>query len=211
MRIIDVSVPIREAMPVYPGDAGVSVQPTHLLSRGDPYDARRLSCSTHCGTHIDAPGHFIPGAATVDQLSLDVLIGPAWVVEVKDAQVITGDVLSKAAAPSGVQRLLIKTQNSRLWAKDSFDPSYAHLSVDGAAWLVQRGVKLVGIDYLSVEGMNKRPAQVHLTLLGAGVIIVEGLDLSNVSPGPYQLVCLPLKVQGADGAPARVALIQEAS
>jgi arylformamidase len=194
--IIDISRPIGPDTPVWPGDPPVVVEPVARLEAGDPAGVSRLALGTHTGTHVDPPAHFIPGGATVDALALDVLVGPAVVADVIAAGPVDRAALESLALPDGTTRLLLKT-----------GADCGALTADGAQWLVDRGVSLVGADTLSIEP-ETLDYPVHRTLLGAGVVIVEGLDLRTVTPGPYQLVCLPLRIAGGDGAPARAVLIR---
>jgi arylformamidase len=209
MEWFDITVPIRRGMPVYEGDPDVVIQRVQAIASGSACNLSRIDFGLHTGTHVDAPLHFIDGAAGVDALPLDALIGAAWVV---DATSVTTD-LDRAALqaldmPASAERLLFKTPNSRLWEADSFDPGFVGITEDGARHLIARGVRLVGADYLSIAPRSD-PAPTHITLLAAGVVILEGLDLRGVAPGPYQLVCLPLLIAGVDGAPARALLIRE--
>ncbi|HSN77102.1 MAG TPA: cyclase family protein [Anaerolineae bacterium] len=209
MTIYDISLTITPALPVWPGDPPVRLtQPSHL-ERGDICTITRLDVGAHIGTHLDAPAHFVRGGAGVETLDLDVLIGPALVVDARGRGQLTAEVLETLAIPSGVQRLLVHTDNSALWQRGEtkFAEDYVAIEPSGAAWLVERGVKLVGIDYLSVAPFDDG-APTHQILLGAGVIAVEGLDLSAIEPGEYQLVCLPIKIGGGDGAPCRAVLIR---
>jgi arylformamidase len=197
MEIFDVSVPLREGMVTYPGDPQVRLERAASIAGGDVVNLARIDFGLHSGTHVDAPVHFIDGAAGVETVSLDVLVGPCQVVEVPD---LSRD--SVAGTPAA-ERLLFKTPNSELWARDEFAEDFARLDGPAAELLVERGVRLVGVDYLSVGDEDA-----HHTLLGAGVVPVEGLDLRGIEPGRYELVCLPLRVVGADGAPARAILIR---
>jgi len=206
----DVSLPIFSRMPVWPGDPPITVEPISRISRGDKTNLSHLDMGSHTLTHVDAPHHFIDKALTVDRLPLDVLIGPAVVVEPRpEKNLITATDLSQLGIRKA-ERLLIKTRNSDLWASGPYDfePDFVSLSKDTAGWLLSRGVKLVGVDYLSVDAFGAEEAIVHRTLLGNGVIIVEGLNLSQVPEGHYQLICLPLKIRDGDGAPARVVLVR---
>ncbi|MBI4498320.1 MAG: cyclase family protein [Chloroflexi bacterium] len=208
MKIHDISVPISAELPVYPGDAGVSLTPVARMAQGAVADVSLLSLGTHTGTHVDPPGHFLPGGATVDALPLEVLIGPAWVADARGLPTITRPVVEQLDIPVGAQRVLFRTDNSELWERREFVKDFVYLEGDAARWLVERGVRLVGIDYLSVERFGFDRPEAHLTLLGAGVVILEGLDLRAVRQGPYTLLALPLKIQGGDGAPARVVLLE---
>jgi arylformamidase len=207
MKVYDISLTLRQRMPVYPGEPTPVIEPLKQMERGDFCNVSRLTIATHTGTHIDAPLHFLPGATSVDRLPVDVLVGPALVVQMAVAQEITAADLEAAAIPPGTERLLFKTRNSRLLDDDDFRRDFVYLTLDAARWLVERGVRLVAIDYLSVEQMDAQPNIVHQTLLRAGVIIVEGVDLREVAPGPYLLACLPLKIDGADGSPVRAVLV----
>ncbi len=191
------SVPLREGMVTYPGDPQVHIERAASISGGDVVNLTRIDFGLHSGTHVDAPVHFIDGAAGVDAIPLDALVGPCEVVEAPDLS-----PASVAAAPP-VERILFKTPNSELWATDEFADEFARLDGAAAELLVERGVRLIGVDYLSVGD-----EQAHHTLLEAGVVPVEGLDLRAIEPGSYELVCLPLRVVGADGAPARAILIR---
>lgn len=202
---IDLSVGIRQDMVHYPGDPGVELKQTKHLDRGDPATVSHLSLGVHTGTHVDAPVHFIGGAPGVDQFSIDALIGPARVIEILDKEVCTAQDLAAYDIRAG-ERVLLRTNNSnRCWNVDAFMEDYAHLDTSAARMLAERGVRMVGIDYLSIGRGNEGP-EVHRILLGAGVVIIEGLDLSRVDAGLYEIVCLPLKILGGDGAPARVAV-----
>ena len=209
MKIYDISLPISPEMPVWPGDPPVVLEKVSSMDAGAHDNVSRLECSVHTGTHVDAPHHFLNDHRTVEALSLEVLTGPAQVIQIpEDVGLITAVILEKAAVPSGTLRLLLRTRNSLFWEHDEleFARDFVGISLDGAEWLVQTGVKLVGIDYLSVApyGQSTPP---HLALLKPGIVILEGLDLSAVSPGIYDLYCLPLKLVGSDGAPARAILI----
>ena len=209
MNLYDVTVPISTALPVYPGDPKIELERVMSLDRGEIANVTKLCCSTHIGTHVDPPSHFIAGAATLDQLPLDVLIGTARVVDVGQANAIDAGVLA-ACDLADATRVLFKTRNSDFWPpteeNQEFREDFVYIEPDAARVLVERGVRLVGIDYLSVEKFNFTEPATHWTLLGAGNVIVEGLALRDVPPGDYELICLPLKIKDGDGAPARVVL-----
>jgi len=208
MAIHDISLPISESLVVWPGDPGVRItQPFHL-DRGDAATVTRLDMGAHTGTHVDAPAHFIPGGSGVDALDLDVLVGPALVVHALEVDALSADALDGLQIPPGTERVLFRTRNSDRWECGNleFVEDFVAITEDGARWLVERGVRLVGIDCLSVGPFNA-PAPTHRNLLRADVIPVEGLNLSGVAAGVYQLVCLPLRIVGADGAPARAILM----
>ena len=209
MTIYDITLTITSTLPVWPGDPPVRLtQPSHL-ERGDICTITRLDMGAHTGTHLDAPAHFIRGGATAESLSLDVLIGPALVVDARGRGHVTANVLETLVIPPGVQRLLLHTDNSAIWQRGemAFVEQFTAIAADGAQWLVDHGIRLVGIDYLSVGSFDDG-IPTHQILLDAGVIAVEGLNLSAIEPGDYQLICLPIKLGGSDGAPCRAVLIE---
>jgi arylformamidase len=194
-------------MVTYGGDEpGPELTYTKLLTRGDSSNLSTLALGSHTGTHVDAPHHFVDGRSTIEQLDPSALIGPAYVVEHSSPDHISRAHLEAGALPDGVRRVLFKTANGRFWDDDAFHPEFIGLQVDAARLLVQRGVRLVGIDYLSIERYQAPGHETHVALLESGVVIIEGLDLRAVPPGAYTMCCAPLKVVGAEGAPARVFL-----
>jgi arylformamidase len=203
---IDVTVPVRSGMVHWPGNPSVEIERTEDLARGDPATVSRLSLGVHTGTHVDAPVHFIAGGAGIDAVPLADLIGPVRVLGVQDPKSI-GVAELRGFEPRPGERLLFRTRNSKRWSEPGFAADFVYLSLEGARFLVERKVRTVGIDYLSIAGMDEG-VPTHRALLGAGVCIIEGLDLSKVEPGSYEMVCLPLRLAGADGAPARVVLRQ---
>jgi arylformamidase len=210
MKIHDITLSISPDMPVWPGDPAVVLEQVSSMDAGAHDNVSRLACGVHTGTHVDAPHHFMNNHRTVESLALDILVGPACVVQIpEDVKVVRSEDLEKAAIPPGTVRLLLKTSNSLLWAggEKGFFTGFVGISADGADWLVQHNIKLIGIDYLSVAPYHQS-IPTHRALLAAGVIIVEGLDLSAVAPGTYALYCLPLKLEGSDGAPARTILVE---
>ena len=204
MKIYDISVPLSPAMHVYPGDPAVDIQRTMKIADGDVANVSFLHFGTHTGTHVDAPAHFIDGAMTVDAIPLNMLIGRAHVIEITSTT-ISREVLSEFDLTDDM-RVIFKTRNSYAWREPEFVRDFVHLTADAAEHLGENGIKVVGIDYLSVEKYNFVNPDVHRTLLGSGAVIIEGLNLSEVDPGNYELICLPLKIEGGDGAPARVVL-----
>ena len=204
MQIYDISVTISRTLPTFPGDPPVTLKPVSRLDKGDAANVAQLSLSTHAGTHIDAPRHFVDNGPAVDEVPLALLIGEALVADLRGVRKIGPEELAPLALDS-VERLLLKTDNSSLWERGGFCEDYAALTGEGAAYLLGRGVRLVGIDYLSVEAFGG-DGNVHRCLLEGGVFILEGLDLSGVAAGRYELICLPLKVREGDGAPARAIL-----
>jgi arylformamidase len=202
LSLIDVTVPIRDGMPVYDRNPGVSLDRARSIAEGDTVNISRLELGVHTGTHVDAPVHFIEGGPGADAILPDVLIGEAHVI---DATRLDHDIDARALdtldLPAGGERLIFKTRNSELWSQDAFTRDFIRFVESGARRLVDAGVRLVGIDYLSIGD-----ADAHLVLLGSGVVPIEGLDLRGVTAGRYRLYCLPLKLVGADGAPARVLL-----
>lgn len=205
MAIHDITLPISGALPTWPGDSPVEVQRTS--PPGEPA-VSRIGLSSHVGTHVDAPAHFVPGGRTIDQMPLAVLVGLAWVVELGSVDSVTADTLAAADIPAEISRLLIRTANSA-GDRSVFDPAFVALTPDAADWLLARDIRLVGIDGPSVEPYVSPGNPVHNALLGAGVVIVENLALTGICPGAYQLVCLPLPIAGGDGAPARAILIDQ--
>ncbi len=210
MRIYDISVPISSTMPTYPGDPAVSIEPILQIAKGDLANVSRLSFGDHSGTHMDPPVHFVPGGKSIDQIDLNVLYGPVHVADLTDVQkAITAQDLERAKLPKGAVRILCKTRNSDLWDRPAFEKDFVAFAWDAAQWFVDHGVQLVGIDYLSAEMFGSSEPKTHRILLGAGVLIVEGVNLKEVAPGDYVLVCLPLKIKDGDGGPARAILIKD--
>lgn len=209
MRYYDISVPISPGMPVWPGDPAVEVDRVGRMEDGADANVSRLRLGSHTGTHIDPPFHFVPDGAGVDALDLETLIGPAYVADCRGASILDAEVLGGAGVPEGCRRLLVLSDNSALWAEPEheFHRDYVALDGGGARWLLERGVRLIGLDYLSADRFGSEGYPAHHTLLPEGVIIVEGLDLRGVPPGrSYELICLPIKVAAGDGAPVRAVL-----
>ncbi|MGH9371102.1 MAG: cyclase family protein [Vicinamibacterales bacterium] len=204
-RFLDVSVPLAAGIPTYPGNPEFELQPIKRIAAGDSSNVSRLVMGTHSGTHVDAPRHFFDGGAGTDALELELLIGRARVVDLPRRGGITADDLAAVGLREDL-RVLFRTPNSALWNSGGFHQDYTHLTESGARCLVEQGVKVVGVDYLSVEQFKKPGAPAHRALLSKGVVIIEGLNLSEVEPGMYEMYCLPLRVAGGDGAPARVVL-----
>jgi arylformamidase len=204
-KLLDVSVPLAPGIPAYPGNPDFELQPVKRIADGASSNVSRLVMGTHTGTHVDAPKHFFDDGAGVDGLPLDLLLGRARVVEITKRGGIGSAELAEAGLREDI-RVLLKTSNSALWNGESFHTDYTHLTEAGARYLVEQGVKVIGIDYLSVEQFKKAGAPAHRALLSQGVIIIEGLNLSEADPGMYEMYCLPLRIAAADGAPARVIL-----
>jgi arylformamidase len=205
-RIFDVTVPLSPDVPTFPGDPVFERRPVQRLEDGDACNLSRLSLGAHAGTHVDAPYHFLADGVTVDQLPLDVLMGAARVVAIPaerdcvDAKDLPPETLA------GATRILLKTRNSGLLRRREFHEDFVYLTAAAAHTLVAAGVRLVGVDYLSVEKFGSADFPVHHALLAAGVVVVEGLDLTDVGAGDYDLACLPLRIAGGDGAPVRAVL-----
>jgi len=211
MKIHDISIPISPEMVVWPGDPKVELERVSSMDAGAHANVSRLACGVHTGTHVDAPNHFLNDQRTVESLPLDMLTGPVQVIQIPDEEdFVTAKVLENASVLKGTIRLLVKTRNSHIWAGrgKEFKPEFVAIDEEGADWIVQHGIKLIGIDYLSVAPY-KHSELPHQILLKPGVIILEGIDLSAVPSGSYDLYCLPLKLVGSDGAPARVILVEK--
>jgi arylformamidase len=205
MTLIDVTLPLDATLPTYPNNTPFSLEPVKRLARGDSSNVSTLHMSAHGGTHVDEPRHFFDDGAGTDALALDILMGRARVIEVTSGTGIAAEDLANEDFSKDV-RILIKTRNSRLWGSAEFRADYVGVTESGARHLVDHGIKLVGVDYLSVEKYKTPGAPAHHVLLGAGTIVIEGLNLRDVEPGIYDLYCLPLRIVGSDGAPARVVL-----
>jgi arylformamidase len=210
MRTYDISLTISPNLPTWPGDPRIILERFSKMEDGAACNVTQMSACVHIGTHVDAPYHFLGGdALTVERLPLNLLTGRAYVLHLPDeVNRITAPVLERVEIPPRTRRLLFKTRNSSLWERQerSFQKDFVALSPDGAQYLVDRGVKLVGVDYLSVSPYDE-PVATHEILLKAGVVVLEGLNLWEVSQGRYALYCLPLKIAGSDGAPARAILV----
>jgi arylformamidase len=210
--VIDVSLAIGPDLLVWPGNPAVVIEPASRISRGDSSNVSEIRLGSHTGTHIDPPFHFLDDGATAEDLPLDVMTGEATVADLTGtAGPIGPDELADLPLSLEVTRLLLRTDNSALWAADphAFPDEYVSVSADGARWLVDHGIRLIGIDFLSIEARGAPGHPTHRTLLEAGVVILEGLDLSGVAPGQYTLVCFPLKIAGGDGAPTRAVLLED--
>lgn len=205
--LIDVTVPLVADLPLWPGSPGFSTRALSEQARGDTANASELRTDVHCGTHVDAPRHFVTDGATVEDLRLETLCGAAFVADVPDGASIGPADLDKAAIPADARRLLLRTSNSRIedLYSTAFRPGYSALSPEGAAWVRARGIEVVGIDYLSIQRFDD-PPDCHTILLEAGIAIIEGLALAGIVPGWYELLCFPVLLAGAEAAPARVAL-----
>jgi arylformamidase len=210
MQIYDVSVPLSAATPTYPGDPGIEITNWLTLANGDTANVSLMKFSLHSGTHVDAPSHFVAGGAKVDSLPWESLLGEAEVIEVPHDFPIIDRSFVVANCTGRSQRILFKTRNSTFWdnRQEGFREDYVYIDHDAARWLVETGIKLVGIDYLSVEQFKSNTFETHHAFLSNGVVILESLDLRGVPSGVYELLCLPLKITGGsgDGAPARVIL-----
>jgi arylformamidase len=203
---MDVSLPLRDGMVHWPGDTPFERKMNMEISNGDLVNLSQITGSAHTGTHMDAPLHFIPNARSIDTMPLSATIGPARVVGIEDAEAIKVSELAKHNIASG-ERILFRTANSgRLWKTDLFHEDYVYINPGSAEYLAAIGIQTVGVDYLSVGGFYTGNAETHRALLGAGIWVIEGLNLEHVEPGEYDMICLPLKLVGADGAPARAVL-----
>ena len=202
-RWIDVSVPLAGGMIGWPGDEATRVERLQDVGRGDPCTLTRLVLGTHSGTHVDAPSHYLAGGASLDAMPLDATVGPARVIAITNPVAVTADELARHRIRRG-ERLLLRTRNSRWrWWEHPFAEDYVYIAPAAARWLAQRRLRCVGIDSLSVGAFREGGRETHEALLGGGVWIIEGLALTAVRPGPVDLVCLPLRIAGAEGAPVR--------
>ena len=204
-RIYDVTIPIREGMVVWPGDDPVEITKVKSMPRGDRFNQSQIKMGAHTGTHIDAPLHFIDGARGVDSISPALLVGPVVVLEIQGIRKIGAEAFRNSGIPDGITRVILKTDNVDLIGRDQFVEDFSHLTPEGARYLVNHGIKVLGFDYYSVAEFGKGD-DVHQILLSEGVVIIEGLDLRGVPAGVYRLMALPMKLAGGDGAPARVLL-----
>jgi arylformamidase len=203
---IDISITLKEGIPVWPGDRELKIARDGDMSSGDPYNLSWCSMSMHTGTHMDAPYHFIREGVGIDRVPLETVIGVARVIEIFDSEKIGAEELARHDIREG-ERILFKTRNSSTdWSRQPFRRDYVSLSSEAAKWIADRGARLVGVDYLSVGGFQEDQTEVHRRLLEAGIWIIEGLFMLHVQPGDYDLICLPLKVENGDGAPARAVL-----
>ena len=209
MKIIDISVPISHKLPLWPNSSGLCLTRVAKIGKKSVVNETHIEMNAHIGTHIDAPLHFISKGVSIDKSPLDLFIGPAFVANLDKVKEITAEDLENISLPKNVKRILFKTSNSILWEKKvkKFKPDYVGLTVDAASWLVKRGIKLVGMDYLSIAKFSEAVA-VHKILLGNNVYIIESLNLTGVKPGIYKLICLPLKITNAEAAPTRAVLIK---
>lgn len=205
MKLIDVTVPLDSRTPTYPGNTPFTIEAIKRIARGDSSNTSTLHLGAHSGTHVDAPRHFFDTAPGADDLALELMLGRTRVVEISTRNGIGAEQLAGLDLSEEL-RVLFKTSNSRLWGSPEFHTDYVGVTASGAEHLVAHGIKVVGIDYLSIEEFKTPGAPAHHVLLGGGVIVIEGLNLREVEPGIYDMLCLPLRVVGADGAPARVVL-----
>jgi len=205
MKLIDVSVPLDAQLPTYPHNTPFSLEAIKRIARGDSSNVSTLHMSAHSGTHVDAPRHFFDEGAGTESLPLELLMGRTRVIEVGSRTGVAAEDLAGFDLSDDI-RVLIKTHNSQLWGSPEFHTDYVGVTQSGAKHLVDHGIKVVGVDYLTVEVFKNPGAPAHHALLGAGTIVIEGLDLRDVEPGIYDMCCLPLRIVGSDGAPARVVL-----
>jgi arylformamidase len=206
--IHDVTLPLFPGMTVFPGDPAFMLEKTGSLDRGDGFNLSKITLGSHCGTHVDAPNHFFPEGLTVENLPLETFIGAAKVVEIGARDRIRPEDLQRADIQAG-DRILLKTVNSRLFQENNFRQDYVHLSPDSAWYLRNKKIRLIGIDYFSIDGLGEDEGPCHRILLGAGIIIMEGLNLVDIKEGRYDLIALPLRLAGCDGSPVRAVLIEK--
>ena len=205
MKILDISVPIRPGMIIYDGNPGVELERVDSIDEGANANVTRLELGAHTGTHLDAPLHFLREGPGSEALDVDRLIGPAVVVDATSVETdFDEDAMGALDIPAGAERVLLKTRNSRLWERAAFTRDFVRLTGSAARFVIERGIAVIGIDYLSIGDQ-----EAHRELLSAGVIPLEGLDLREIEPGAYELICLPLRLEGSDGAPARAVLVRD--
>ena len=209
MELFDISLTISEELATWPGDPKIKLTQISKIAEGETSNVTHLSATVHSGTHIDAPDHFLNNGKTVDEIPLDLLVGLAYVAEIPTKEHITKEEIKKAGLPKGLKRILFKTHNSSLWeyGGSEFQEDFIGLAPDGAKYLVDSGIEVVGVDYLSVAPFHD-PEPTHKILLENDILVIEGLDLSKIDPGEYTLLCLPLKIKDSDGSPARVLLMR---
>lgn len=205
MTTYDATLLLTPEIATWPGEPGPLRELIKTIA-SDGANVSKLTMGVHSGTHIDAPCHFIEGAPGIESISVETLVGPGLVVSTDEADSISAAVLDRLDIPAGTERILFKTKTGHLLGDTTFHQDYVYIEADGAAWLVDHGLRLVGIDYLSVEKFNATGGPVHHALLGARVVIVEGCDLRQVPPGLYDIAALPAKLDGSDGAPTRLVL-----
>ncbi len=203
MPLYDVTLPLRDGMPVFPGDPPFKMEPVFQVEKGDRFNLSLITMGSHVGTHVDPPSHYIHGGSTVDLIPLETLVGDGIILDMTGRDRIDSDALEKSHMGHHT-RILFKTDNSFRLTEQHFREDFVHLTAHGAEYLTEKRVILVGIDGMSIEQFNSPGAVVHRELLRAGVLILEGLNLLDVPPGPCEIFCLPLRIQGGDGAPARV-------
>ena len=205
MKLYDATLPIHENMVTFPGDPPFKMDPYFERRKGDAFDLALLSLGTHLGTHVDPPAHYLNGGAPVDEMPLEDLIGPGVVLDLRGRSKIDRQTLEEAPLEDHV-RVLMKTDNGPHLLEKNFKKNYVYLTEDGARYLVEKKIRLIGNDYLSIERYQNPGAPVHHILLEAGIVVVEGVHLLDIPAGAYEIFCMPLKIKGADGAPARVVL-----
>ncbi len=205
-RWLDISVPLKDGMVHWPGDPPIRIENVKDIEHGASSTLSMISMGSHTGTHMDAPLHFIRQGVGIDKMPLDTTVGRARVIEIQDTESIKPEELYQYRIRSG-ERILFKTRNSlRVWQTDTFIEDIVFISKEAARFLAEHKVRVIGVDYLSVGGFKRDGIETHRTLLEGGVWIIEGLDLSGVKPGKYDLICLPLRLDQGDGAPARAIL-----
>ncbi|HHT9151326.1 MAG TPA: cyclase family protein [Candidatus Wujingus californicus] len=205
MKLYDITLTISESIITWPRDPKISIQKTRLISKGNSCNVSELKFGSHCGTHIDAPYHFEENGIKIDQIPLDYLIGDVIVFNIKNKEKIDLEDI-KSLKLNYINRVIFKTINSTYWKLPEFKSDFVYLTKEAAQYLVDSSIKLVGIDYLSIEKYGNKGADTHHTLLKNGIVVIEGLDLSEVEAGNYELIALPLKIKDCDGSPARVIL-----
>jgi len=206
VKIFDISTLTNSGIPIWPNTPGFKIRKSLDQQLGDEVTSSTIEMDVHCGTHIDAPLHFIIGAEPASQIDLSKCIGEAYVADFRGIKRINAELLEKKV-PADIKRLLLKTDNSMLFPRSIFDKDFSALTEDGAQWVAEKQLKLVGIDYLSIQ-LFDGTAETHVVLMNAGTVILESLDLADIREGRYQLICLPILIDEAEAAPARAILIE---
>lgn len=206
MKYIDISLTINKELPLWPGSRKIMIRRTMSIKKNDQANVSWIGMDVHTGTHIDAPKHFINNGIAVDEICLDKLIGNCYVCDLGNRKCIDADFLESVHLPAGIDRIIFKTKNSKLWNDKKFNKDFVALTPCGAEWIIRKGICLVGIDYLSIQNFQEQNNKTHKILLEKEVVVIEGLILDKVKEGIYKLIALPIKINNSDGSPVRAVL-----